>query len=225
MNSQDKDSLAAAYYVLGITDAQTRQQLDKRLDEDGDFALEVLRWQKAFSIADVATQDVIPSSSVWAKIESDLDRNYLATKSPSTRMRPIHWAGWALAAALAGVIIFTDVIKPEKTRESFPIAILNGMQPNAQFVVSMDRSGSTIQVSSLGVTLPQNKSLQLWMIKGNSLPRSLGIINRSDNNTFRLLPDMFDNQTVLAISLEPVGGSKQAGPSGPVVFQGKVTTF
>ena len=33
MNSQDKDSLAAAYYVLGITDAQTRQQLDKRLDE------------------------------------------------------------------------------------------------------------------------------------------------------------------------------------------------
>lgn len=223
MNLQDKDPLAAAYYVLGITDAQTRQQLDKRLDEDSDFALEVLRWQKAFSIADVTTEDVIPSSSVWAKIERDLDPNHFATKSPSTRLRPIHWAGWALAAALAGVIIFTNVIKPEQTRESFPVAILNGVQPNAQFVVSMDRTGSIIQVSSLGVTLPQNKSLQLWMIKGNAGPRSLGIIHPGDNNTFRPLPDKLDNQTVLAISLEPVGGSKQAGPSGPVVFQGKVT--
>jgi anti-sigma-K factor RskA len=126
---------------------------------------------------------------------------------------------------LSGVIIFANVIKPEATRETFPVAILNGIQSNTQFVVSMDNSRTIIQVSSLGVTLPQNKSLQLWMIKGNSLPRSLGIINHSDNNTFRLLPDKFDNQTVLAISLEPVGGSKQAGPSGPVIYQGKVIKF
>lgn len=225
MNLQNKDPLTAAYYVLGITDALTRQRLDKRLGEDREFAQEVLRWQKAFSITDVTTQDVIPSASVWTKIARDLDRNDFATKRSSPHLRPIYWAGWAIAATLAGVIIFANVIKPEATRETFPIAILNGIQSNTQFVVSMDSSRTIIQVSSLGVTLPQNKSLQLWMIKGNSLPRSLGIINHSNNNTFRLLPDKFDNQTVLAISLEPVGGSQQAGPSGPVIFQGKVIKF
>lgn len=219
MSVEDKETLIAAEYVLGLTDNQTRQQLDKRLNEDEHFAAEVLHWQKAFSGIDVTTRDVTPSSALWQHIEHDLIQRPVSVVSPS-RQRPLFWLGWALAAAMTGVVIFTHLYN---TPELQPIAVLNGTQPNAQFVVSLDKAASVIQVSALNVTLPQDKNLQLWLIKGSAAPRSLGLIVHHDRNSFKLPGETLDNQTVLAISLEPVGGSKLAGPSGPVIFQGKVS--
>lgn len=225
MTIQEKDTLSAAEYVLGLTDNQTRQQLDKRLNEDAEFAAEVLLWQKAFSGIDAATHDVEPSSEIWQRIEHNLRPNTSVSEISSARRHPILWLGWVMAAAMAGVVIFTNVIKPDLSHELQPIAILSGTQPNAQFVVSLDKSASIIKVSGLNIALPQNKNLQLWMIKGNASPHSLGLIIHRDNNTFQLPSGSLDNQTVLAISLEPVGGSQQAGPSGPVIFQGNVSSL
>ncbi len=225
MTIPDNDPLSAACYVLGLTDDLTRQKLDERLIADPDFAAEVMRWQKAFSVADVTTEDLIPSSSLWPQIEREINRTSITARSSSAHLRPVHWAGWAVAAALAGIVIFTDVMKPEISNESRLVAVLKGPQADAQFVISMDKSGSFIRVSSLGVTLPVNKSLQLWMIKGNSAPHSLGIISHSDINIYRLPSGGMDNQTVFAISLEPIGGSETAGPSGSVIFQGKFISF
>ncbi|MGL4724022.1 MAG: anti-sigma factor [Scandinavium sp.] len=219
MSVQDKETLIAAEYVLGLIDNQTRQQLDKRLNEDKQFAAEVLHWQKAFSGIDVTTHDVTPSPALWPQIEDKLVQRPLPAVS-SHRQRPLFWLGWALAAAMAGVVIFTHVFAPHEMQ---PIAVLSGTQPNAQFVVSLDKTASVIQVSALNVALPQDKNLQLWLIKGGAAPRSLGLILHHDRNSFRLPGETLDNQTVLAISLEPVGGSKLAGPSGPVIFQGKVS--
>lgn len=219
MSIQDKETLIAAEYVLGLIDNQTRQQLDKRLNEDEPFAAEVLHWQKAFSGIDVTTHDVTPSSALWQQIEHDLIQRPTSEVS-SSHQRPLFWLGWALAAAMAGVALFTHLYN---TPEMQPVAVLSGMQPNAQFVVSLDKAASVIQVSALNVALPQDKNLQLWLIKGSAAPRSLGLIVHHDRNSFKLAGETLDNQTVLAISLEPVGGSKLAGPSGPVIFQGKVS--
>ena len=89
--------------------------------------------------------------------------------------------------------------------------------------MNLDKSASLLQVSALNITLPENKNLQLWLIRGSAPPQSLGLINHRDSNVFRLPAGELDNQTVLAVSLEPVGGSTLSGPSGPVIFQGKVT--
>ncbi|AGP47065.1 Anti-sigma-K factor rskA [Serratia plymuthica] len=223
MTIQEKEAFYAAEYVLGLTDNQTRQQLDKRLNEDAAFAADVQRWQKAFSGIDVITPDVTPSPALWQQIEHDLNPSHSSLKTTFSHQRPMFWLGWALAAALAGVVIFTTEIKPETTHYLQPIAVLSGSQPNAQFVVNLDKSTSVIQVSALNVTLPQDKNLQLWLIKGSTPPRSLGLILHRYSNAFQLPSERLDNQSMLAISLEPVGGSKLAGPSGPVVFQGKVT--
>jgi len=115
------------------------------------------------------------------------------------------------------------VTKPDATHALQPIAVLSGAQPDVQFVVSLDKRASLIQVSALNVTLPENKNLQLWLIKGSAPPQSLGLIDHRDSNAFKLPSGELDNKTILAVSLEPVGGSKLSGPSGPVIFQGKVT--
>lgn len=225
MTIEEKEALSAAEYVLGLTDNLTRQQLAKRLNEDAAFAAEVLYWQKAFSSVDVATPDVMPSPELWQQIEDDLNLNSSPPVTSSTRLQPLHWLGWALAAVLAGVVIFMNVIKPDAAYHLQPIAILSGTQKDAQFVVSLDKSTSVLHVAALNVTLPRDKNLQLWMVKGSAPPRSLGLIIHQESNAFPLVSESMDNQTVLAISLEPVGGSKQAGPSGPVIFEGKVSMF
>ena len=124
---------------------------------------------------------------------------------------------------MAGILIFTHLSNPDAPQSLQLIAVLSGAQPDAQFVVNLDKSASLLQVSALNITLPENKNLQLWLIRGSAAPQSLGLINHRDSNVFRLPPGELDNQTVLAVSLEPVGGSRLSGPSGPVIFQGKVT--
>jgi anti-sigma-K factor RskA len=223
MNIQENDDLLAAEYVLGVVDEVTRKRLDKRLADDAEFAAQVIRWQKAFSGIDVTTQDVTPAPEIWRGIERGINQDVHSLHKPPSRLHPATWLGWAFAAALAGVLVFNYVTKPEQASPMQPVAVLSGAQPNEQFVVSVNKFASLIQVSALNVTLPQSKNLQLWLIKGNNPPRSLGLITHSDHNEFRLGSDSLDNHSVLAISIEPVGGSKLAGPSGPVIFQGKIS--
>lgn len=223
MTAQEHHDLTAAEYVLGLTDEVTRHRLDKRLNDDSVFAAEVLNWQKAFSGIDLLTHDAMPPASVWPRIEQALNRNAGASGTTSIRRQPGFWLGWGLAAAMAGILIYNKVINPDAQHSLQPIAVLNGAQPNALFVVSLDKSASLIQVAALNITLPENKTLQLWLIRGRAAPQSLGLIDHTDSNAFRLPAGALNNQTVLAVSLEPVGGSKLSGPSGPVIFQGKVT--
>jgi anti-sigma-K factor RskA len=223
MNIQENDDFLAAEYVLGVVDELTRKRLDKRLADDAEFARQVTRWQKAFSGMDMTTQEVTPAPEIWRGIERGLHQDVHSFAKTPARLRPATWLGWACAAALAGVLVFTYLTKPDQTSLMQPVAVLSGAQPNEQFVVSVNKSASLIQVSALNVTLPQSKNLQLWLIKGNNPPRSLGLITHNDRNEFKLGSESLDNQSVLAISLEPAGGSKLAGPSGPVVFQGKIS--
>ena len=218
MNTQEQDAILAAEYVLGLLDTPTRRQLDKRLNDDEAFAKQVLRWQKAFSGMDALTPESAPSAEVWQRIARKVNHE---THTP-TPLRPAAWLGWSLAAALAAVLIFNMVTQPAPSPALQPIAILNGTQSDAQFVVSVDKSARTLQVSALNVALPQEKNLQLWLIKGREPPQAIGLITQPGHNEFRLAEDTLDNQTTLAVSLEPVGGSKLIGPSGPIVFVGKV---
>lgn len=218
MNTENNDAILAAEYVLGLVDEHTRQLLDKRLNEDEAFAKQVWHWQKAFSGVDAITPDSVPSPEIWQKIVHKLQQD----KAKPVTLRPATWLGWALAAALAGVLIFTYVQKPDTSSLMRPIAILSGSQSNSQFVVSLDKSAGVMQVVALNTTLPEAKNLQLWLIKGDSPPRSIGLITHQERNDFQLPSGLIDNQTTLAISLEPVGGSRLKGPSGPVVFMGKV---
>jgi len=222
MSAREQDDLSALEYVLGLTDAETRSSLDKRFNEEAEFAAEVFYWQKALSLSDMTTPDVTPPSACWQRIARDLNLNPDLSR-PESRRQPGFWLGWGLAAAMAGVLIFTTVIQPDSPDTLQPVAVLRGVQPDAQFVVSLNKSASRIEVSALNIPLPQNKNFQLWLIRGGAAPQSLGLIQQRDRNSFRLPSGALDNQTMLAVSLEPVGGSKQSGPSGPVIFQGKVT--
>ena len=81
--------------------------------------------------------------------------------------------------------------------------------PNRRAVIALENA-----------TLPANQDYELWAIRDGT-PVSLGVIERgSDGSASIYVADVGDPAGIsdFAISLEPQGGSTQAGPSGPVVL-------
>ncbi len=71
-------------------------------------------------------------------------------------------------------------------------------------------------------SLEAQKSFELWAIAGGP-PKSLGLVSATPGKPL-LVPAsaVAAAGTVLAVSLEPQGGSPTGQPTGPVLFQGKV---
>ena len=69
---------------------------------------------------------------------------------------------------------------------------------------------------------------ELWLIPADGKPRPLGLL-RADRTVTIAIPPEFARQTasnaVLAVSLEPPGGSPTGQPTGPVIGTGKLTSL
>jgi anti-sigma-K factor RskA len=82
------------------------------------------------------------------------------------------------------------------------------------------------EVSFAAVT-PQAEAkphaFELWGIAGGAAPRPLGLLPPDPDRTTTLrLAQLPAPGGVLAVSLEPPGGSPTGAPTGPVLYQGKV---
>ena len=70
-----------------------------------------------------------------------------------------------------------------------------------------------------------NLDVELWFIIGTNPPVSLGLLPRDPPARFVLTQEqksLFTEGTVLAVSLEPAGGSPTGPPTGPVVAAGPI---
>lgn len=68
-------------------------------------------------------------------------------------------------------------------------------------------------------------SLELWVIPPGDKPHSLGLVDPDRPVKVRVPPELLPHvsaDSVLAISLEPLGGSPTGQPTGPVVANGKL---
>jgi len=67
---------------------------------------------------------------------------------------------------------------------------------------------------------------ELWLIPADGKPRPLGILRADRAVTITIPPALVPHATsnaVLAVSLEPQGGSPTGQPTGPVIATGKLT--
>jgi anti-sigma-K factor RskA len=69
---------------------------------------------------------------------------------------------------------------------------------------------------------------ELWLIPADGKPRSLGLLRADRAVTITIPPNLMGqivSNAVLAVSLEPLGGSPTGQPTGPVIASGKLTTL
>ena len=96
------------------------------------------------------------------------------------------------------------------------------------FVATIDTKRGTIAVVPAAFTADATRVPELWLIPADGKPRPLGLL-QADRAVTITIPPQFAGQTVsnavLAVSLEPPGGSPTGLPTGPVIGTGKLTSL
>lgn len=223
--------LLAAEYVLGVLDAQTRREAQRRIANEPGFAAEVAAWEARLA---PMLDDVAPVSAptpVWPRISAALGHD---APVRATKPRPLwdslpFWrgvgaTGFAMAAA---AFVFIAVQRPPAAPAGKPMVVaIRHDDGSPAYSATFDAQRSMLVLMPLdGSAGDDGRVPQLWLIpSSDGKPRSLGVIDRRNAMMMRLSPAMRDAIAggVMAVSLEPAGGSPTGQPTGPVIAKGNV---
>ncbi|SFP83214.1 Anti-sigma-K factor RskA [Mesorhizobium sp. NFR06] len=222
------DDLLAAEYVLGVLAADERQIASRRIDADTAFARLVDAWEVNFAPMAVAYAAVEPPASVKAAI----DRRLFASSASTSTARGgglwvslAFWRGLAAAAiaALAVYVALPYVNPPAPQPETRLVASLGADNSNVKYLAVYDAARHEVGLSLVSGDHGAGKDFELWMIEGKNAPVSMGVIPAGQTARMAVTPALqgkLAQGAVLAVSLEPAGGSPTGQPTGPVVAAG-----
>lgn len=227
------ERLLAAEFVLGLVQGDARAALARRAEADPAFARHVAFWeQKLGAIAeDVAPVDVPPH--VWERISQELGRVVgpasvvvSAQKAGLWNCLPF-WRGFSLATtSLAAAGLAAVLLTPKPVPMPPMVAMLSMDDGRSGFMASVDRgTGRVVLMPALETAAPDQHVHELWLIPADGTPRSLGTFD-ANRPAALSMPDAMNQHmatdSVLAISVEPMGGSPTGLPTGPVVAKGAI---
>ena len=140
-----------------------------------------------------------------------------------TFWRGFSFAAGALAAACLTALIYLGSI----TQQQPLVASIEG-GGHRHFVATIDARRGTVAVVPAAFSADPTRVPELWLIPADGKPRPVGLL-RADETVTLTLPAEFaafaKGDAVLAVSLEPPGGSTTGLPTGPVIATGKLTSL
>ena len=230
-----QDDTLAAEHALGVLTAHERAAAEARMARDPAFAAAVEAWRDRLAPMLAGVSPVEPPAGLWSRVERALPVN---DNVQSLRGRLRFWRGAAvgslgLAAASLFAAVFLAAQPPQVvTAPPPPMApMLNarlasdGGQP--LYLAAYDPERKRVMVASLVAPgTDPNHSHQLWLIPADGKPRSLGLVEQGASKAMPMpepMMPMVEEGAALAVSVEPMGGSRQAGPSGPIAAIGRLT--
>ena len=205
---EDEDDLLAAEYVAGLLDLAERTGVETRLRTDARLAGLVTQWEIRLQGLNEAYEEV-PAPDVLRLIEARLFPTV-----PKPGLWSNLWA-WGAAVTAAVAVVAYLALTPPAPRFVATLQADGGLLYEA--VITEDRLTIT-RVS--GAAAGANQSHELWIITGDNPPVSLGVID-GDSATVAL-PGATEG-SVLAITLEPAGGSPTGAPTTAPFANGKLT--
>jgi anti-sigma-K factor RskA len=221
----DDDTLAAEY-VLGILPAPERAEVERRIARERSFAALIDAWQARLVPWTDEIVPVQPPLDLWNRISSALPAERASTGGLWSSLMLWRWltAGAGALAVASLVALFVAVNQP--TQRPLMATIEGG---NARFfVATIDAGRDTIAVVPAAYTADASRVPELWLIAPGDKPRSLGLLRPDQATTITVpanLRTLTKGQAVLAVSLEPPGGSTTGAPTGPVIGQGKLSSL
>ena len=207
--AEDADALAAEY-VLGVLSFEERLSVETRMKSDNDFSDRVAGWVLHFEALndDYAS---VPAPNLMPQIEDRIfGRQQVKKRS--------WWgliAGAGAAAALALTVVM--VLPSAPAGPSLTASLAADAQALAFNATYSD--GTLTLARTSGTNAASGRDYQLWLIVGDAAPVSLGLIK--DATTTVSLAALAPG-AVLAVSLEPTGGSTTGAPTGPVLITGVI---
>jgi anti-sigma-K factor RskA len=234
----DGDDALAAEYVVGVLPADERQAAAARIARDGAFARLVDAWEAYFAPLASAYAAIEPPASIKTAIDRRLFSNVSAAPSSGAVDVPsgglwtslAFWRGLA-TATLAALVIYAGatmlrepVVQPPAQQL---VASLAADGSDVRFLAVYDAASGEVGLVHLAGQPAQGRVHELWVIEGQNAPVSMGVIPAeagrlavSEANRAKLAAG-----SVLAVSLEPTGGSPTGQPTGPVVAAGPLSAI
>lgn len=235
----------AAAYVLGTLRGPARRAMQRRLATDPALAAAVHWWERQFHRLHRGFPVETPPPAVWTAISRQLVTATPARDVPAAsggRVPPVltarrapppvagvsrGWRALALAASLVAMVLGGLLVR--ETRQVPPVSTPLLAQAEDTYVgalsadggrwlIAVPLHGGRMRVRVEGTPkLAQNQDAELWWIGADGTPKSLGVLPVR-GELERVVAALPPGETpVLAVSLEPPGGSPEAGPTGPVV--------
>lgn len=191
-------------------------------------------WQSIMQQIEQASVTSNPAPETYKDFAEHIEESPLPVATDVRYKRWRSWAGFstAIAAALALFIIFdpNDIVPvvhlppgQNSAQQVQDIAVLSNSDKNPAWIVRQQQ-GQLILVNLNAASIPARHDLELWSIQGNQPPRSLGVLHLTDGQASlaSISAQLLSTGSVLAISLEPVGGSPTGAPTGAVLYSGSI---
>ena len=218
------DELLAAEYALGVLAGAERAQAAQRSAREPVFARLVETWEEKLSPWAAEIADAVPSPALWDRIAADLPAAPAAKLSLWQSLmfwRGLTFGTGALAAACIGALIYLG----NTTQQPPMIASIEG-GGHLHFLATVDTSRGSVAIVPAAFAADATRVPELWLIPADGKPRPLGLLRADRAVTIAIPANLLPHATrnaVLAVSLEPQGGSPTGQPTGPVIASGKLT--
>ncbi|WP_091741049.1 anti-sigma factor [Phenylobacterium immobile] len=234
------DEALAAEHALGVLTDAERAAVEARAVQEPAFAALIEAWRKRLAPILATVPSLAAPETLWPAVERRLPANE-DRRSDDRRRRGavVFWrtatigALMATAASLALTVQVVNrppvvMVQGQPTPGPLMSASLAAPAGGALFVAAYDPERKGLLVTSLVPpgTDPDHVH-QLWVIPGDGKPRPIGFIAPGASAMVPMAQDMQPMMTAgsaIAVSVEPLGGSKQEGPSGPIAAVGKLAS-
>ncbi|WP_191489570.1 anti-sigma factor domain-containing protein [Pseudomonas sp. FEN] len=212
----------AADYAIGLLSKAARRRFEELMRDDAKLRTQVAEWQENLMVLTESVADQPVPDRVWQGIVARIDpqRLHLPEKQP-------FWSGLRiLAVACSLVLVVALGVFYRHDPVSASATLLSGTQTP---VLRVKAHADYLQVEPLSLAgVAADRSLELWAIPLDGKPVSLGLVPKEGKGRVELSEAqraLLDAPVVLAVSLEPAGGSPTGQPSGPVLYQGPLAAL
>ena len=214
----------ASQYALGTLAPRARRHLAAIARRDATVADALREWELRLASIGTAAPPVTPSPRVWSGIVDRLGLVANPDREAPWWSRLRLWRGLALASTTAAVALGVTLVS---TRLEPPapgiVVVLSGPDARPALIATSTANAQTLTFKAIGpVQVAADRSLELWALPSGGAPRSLGLIPPSGSGRVEVPAAALEAVPAIAISLEPLGGSRTGAPTGPVLWSGKI---
>ncbi|MFC6390368.1 anti-sigma factor [Methylorubrum zatmanii] len=236
--------LRAAEYVLGTLDAGERAAFERERAVDPAAEAALRAWERRLAPLALAAPEIEPGAGIWQGIRDRIAREGTdgagteasgpdrATAANDNRLGDLRrqlrlWrftaAGAGLVAAGLALLVLTGLPRREAGQgEGRYVAVVTSAGDLPALIVSVDTAAGTARVRPVAAQAPAGQSLELWYVGPGAAPKPLGLLDAAATR-LRLPPEAGrGGEGVIAVSVEPPGGSPTGQPTGPVIYTGKL---
>ncbi|MGO2074628.1 MAG: anti-sigma factor [Pseudoalteromonas sp.] len=214
-DNQQLIDMLAAEYVLGTLKGSARKRFQRLMLSSTRVREATWVWEQHLNNLARSIKSVPPDNHVWDTISRRISHQAIHEPNVITPKASL-WRVWSLIATAASIVLALIIWQPQVSIQeaSGPIALFKDETQQSLWFINVDEKQLTVRATQQLIAR-NDKDYQLWMIlKGQETPISLGILPK-DGIVELNKHSRFNAQSIalLAVSLEPLGGSPNGLPT------------